>query len=124
MGKFRSVNSSSDSKPGKMLAEIACGFWRSLIWAERTGTETARSVPGGESIKLKLPRDGRAHEQRKAIKTGSGNGSAQARWPGRGERKSAPRLRIQGFQAGIRIHEAGRARGRPNESSPGLVERV
>src|SRR6202171_4480038 len=90
----------------------------------RRGIEMARSVPGEESIKLKMPREGRAHEQRKAIKTGNCSGTAPARWLERGEGKSAPRVRIQGFQAGIRIHEAGRARGRPNESSPGLVERV
>jgi hypothetical protein len=31
MGKVRSVNPSSDSRPGKMLAEIACSFWTSSL---------------------------------------------------------------------------------------------
>src|ERR1700681_1830827 len=55
------------------------------------------------SIKLKAPEGtGVADEQRKAIKTGNCSSAVQARWLERGEGKSAPHIRIQGFHAGIR----------------------
>jgi 4a-hydroxytetrahydrobiopterin dehydratase len=58
----------------------------------------ARSVPGEESIKLKLPRNGRAHEQRKAIKTGNCSGTAQARWLDGGEGNLHRRFEFKDFK--------------------------
>jgi len=47
----------------------------------------------------------------KALGTADCDGLAESQRVERGERKPAPRIRIQGFFARIRIHDAGRARG-------------
>src|SRR5882672_5040211 len=66
--------------------------------------------------------NGGSHGIGKALGTRNCGGVTKSRRLEHSERKFAPRVRIQGFHARLRVYDAGRAGGRKDGSSSGLVE--
>src|SRR6266566_1924804 len=89
----------------------------------------ARSALGADNARriraecYNAPYDkGGFHGNGKALGTADCGGVTKSRRLERTERKLAPRVRIQGFHARLRLYDAGRAGGRKDGSSSGLVE--